>query len=178
MRLAQGITRPDADEYLPYFGRYIDLVPDGDLLAILATQIGATCGQLERLSGESATRQPSPGEWSPLDIAVHLADTERVLTYRAFTFARRDGAELPGVEFEEFAEVADANGRRVNDVAAELLAVRASSVALFRSLTAVAWTNRGIASGAEISVRALAYVIAGHELHHLVDLRLAADSTE
>ena len=178
MRLAQGITRPDADKYLPYFGRYIDLVPDGDLLAILATQIGATCGQLERLSGESATRQPSPGEWSPLDIAVHLADTERVLAYRAFTFARRDRAELPGVEFEEFAEAADANGRRVNDVVAELRAVRAATVALLRSVQALSWTHRGTASGSTISVRALAYVIAGHELHHLVDLRRAADSTE
>ena len=173
-----GITRPHVDEFLPYFGRYIDLVPDGNLLATLRGLVREVCVALEAIDPAAVARRPALGEWSPLDIAVHLADTERVLTYRAFTFARRDGAELPGVEFEEFAEVADANGRRVNDVVAELLAVRASSVALFRSLTAVAWTNRGIASGAEISVRALAYVIAGHELHHLVDLRLAADSTE
>jgi len=172
------ITRPCVDEFLPYFGRYIDLVPEGPLLTSLRRQVDEVCSVLEAIDPAAVTHRPAAGAWSPLDIAVHLADTERVLAYRAFTFARSDGAELPGVEFEEFAEAADANGRRVNDVVAELRAVRAATVALLRSVQDSAWTHRGTASGSTISVRALAYVIAGHELHHLVDLRRAADSTE
>ena len=167
-------ARPEPDEFLPYFGRYIDLVPDGDLLTILERQVDDVCSALEAVDPVAAATRPVAGEWSPLDIAVHLADTERVLAYRAFTFARHDGAELPGVEFEEFAEEAAANQRPVRDVVAELRAVRATSVALLRSLPADAWTHRGIASGSQISVRALAYVIAGHELHHLSDLRAAS----
>lgn len=174
MTPAPRITRPNADEFLPYFGRYIDLVPDGDLLAILSRQVDEVCVAVGAIEPESLTRRPAPGEWSPLDIAVHIADTERVLAYRAFTFARSDGAELPGVEFEEFAEAADANARTVDDVIAELRTVRSATVALLASFGDSAWTHRGTASGATISVRALAYVIAGHDLHHLVDLTHAA----
>ena len=162
--------RPSADEHLPYFGQYIDLVPDGDLIPILKRQVGETCAALAKLDPRSASIRPTASEWSQLDIAVHLADTERVLAHRAFVFAREDGAELPGVEFEAFAEAAAAGGRTVDDVATELIAVRAATVALFRSLGAEAWTHRGTASGSVISVRALAYAIAGHELHHLPDL--------
>lgn len=169
--------RPGPGEFLPYFGRYIDLVPDDDLLTTLERQVEVVCAALGAVDPEDARRRPAPGEWSPLDIAVHLADTERVLAFRAFTFARHDGAELPGVEFEEFAEAAGANGRRLDDVVGELRAVRAATVALLRGLSDEAWTHRGVASGSEISVRALAYTIAGHDLHHLPDLRSSSRAT-
>lgn len=165
-------SRPEPDEFAAYYGQYIDRVPDGDVLLLLERQGQQTCTALAELDPEYARRRPAPGEWSPLDIAVHIADTERVLTYRAFTFARDDGAELPGVEFEEFAEAAQANRRDIDDVIGELRAVRAATVALLRSLGDDAWTHRGIASGSEVSVRALAYIIAGHDLHHLPDLRI------
>ncbi len=177
MSSSTTVPRPDSDEFPPYFGQYIDLVPDGNLLMVLETQLGGTCDALVQLSAETATRRPSAGEWSPLDIAVHLADTERVLAYRAYTFARNAGAELPGVDFEAFAEAAGANARTIDEVAAELHAVRSASLTLFRSLTADQWNHKGIASGSTISVRALAYIIAGHDLHHLPDLQSAAAGT-
>jgi len=170
-------ARPEPGEFLPYYGQYIALVPEGDLLAILAAQIEETVTLLQALPPAAATRRPAPAAWSPLDIAVHLADCERAFAYRAFTFARMDGAELPGIEPDDFAVAAEANDRTVSDVVAELRAVRAASLALFRGLRPEAWTRRGIASGAEVSVRALAYIAAGHELHHARDLRRAA-STE
>lgn len=176
MTLSSVPSRPDPDEYLAYFGRYIDLVPGGDLLELLGRQVEEICAALGAIDPRMARCRPAAGEWSPLDIAVHLIDTERVLAYRAFTFARNDGAELPGVEFEEFAEAADANGRSVDDVVAELRAIRSATVALFQNLSSEAWSHRGTASGATISVRALAYVIAGHDLHHLVDLHYAGSS--
>ena len=170
-------ARPETGEFLPYYGQYIDLVPEGDLLVLLATQVEATCSLLQALPPEAATRRPAPAEWSPLDIAVHLADCERAFAYRALTFARSNGAELPGIEPDDFAAAAQASDRTVADVVAELRAVRAASLALFGSLRPDAWTHRGIASGAAVSVRALAYITAGHELHHARDLRRAI-STE
>lgn len=166
--------RPNPDEFLAYFGQYIDRVPEGDLFAVLERQVKEVCAALAELDPGIACRRPAPGEWSPLDIAVHLADTERVLTFRVFTFARNDGAELPGVDFEEFAEAANANERPIADVIHELGAVRSATLALFRSLGPESWTHRGIAGGSVVSVRALAYVVAGHDLHHLGDLIRAA----
>lgn len=170
-------SRPDREEFLPYFARYIDLVPEGDLFSILERQVEDVCAALVAVDPSAASVRPAAGEWSPLDIAVHLADTERVLAHRAFILARHDGAELPGVEFEEFAETAGANSRTVGDVVDELHAVRSASVTLFRHLSCHVWTNRGLASGSTISVRALAYIIAGHDLHHLADLRAASNTS-
>jgi hypothetical protein len=169
------LQRPRAGEFLPYFGRYIDLVPEGDLFEILARQVDQVCAALERVDPARARTRPAATEWSPLDIAVHLADAERVLGFRAFMFARTPGAELPSVEFEEVADGAGANRRSIPDVIAELRAVRSSTLALFRSIEPDRWTNQGIASGHVVSVRALAYIIAGHDLHHLPDLESAAD---
>jgi hypothetical protein len=162
--------RPEAVEFLPYFGQYIDLAPDGDLFTILVFQAEQICAALGDLEPALARTRPSVEVWSPLDVAVHLIDTERVLAFRAFTFARNPGAELPSVDFEQLAEAARANERRIPDVIAELRAVRAATLASFQSFGAADWTNRGIASDAVVSVRALAWIIAGHDLHHLPDL--------
>jgi len=163
-------ARPESGEFLPYFGQYIALVPDGDLLTILARQVEDICAALAAVEASKAATRPAPAEWSPLDIAVHLADTERVLAFRAFTFARAPGSELPSVEFEEIAETAGANDRRIPDVIAELRSVRAATLSLLGSLAGDSWANIGVASGAPVSVRALAFIIAGHDLHHLPDL--------
>ena len=168
------IERPKAGEFLPYFGRYIDLVPQGDVLATLRGQGDVVVAALEAIKPDVARVRPAPGEWSPLDIAVHLADTERVLTFRAFTFARLAGSALPGVDFEQMADAAGANGRAVETVNGELRTVRAATIALFGSLRPDQLRHRGIASDAEVSVRALAYIVAGHDLHHLSDLKAAA----
>jgi hypothetical protein len=164
-----SLARPEPGEYLPYFGQYIDLVPEGDVLTVLARQIESVCSALLAVDATRARTRPAASEWSPLDIAVHIADTERVLAFRAFTFARTSGAELPGVEFEQIAESACANDRRIPDVIAELRTVRAATLALFRSFDVDAWANTGVASGSIVSVRALAFIIAGHDLHHLPD---------
>jgi hypothetical protein len=167
-------SRPQPGEYLPYFAQYIDLVPDGDLLATLARQVTEVCAALGAVVTARVATRPAPAEWSSLDIAVHLADTERVLAFRAFTFARTPGAELPGVDFELMAESARANARHVSDVISELRTVRAATLALLGSLGPGVWANTGTASGSPVSVRALAYIIAGHDLHHLPDLHRGA----
>jgi hypothetical protein len=169
---ATNPPRPPADEHSPYYGRYIALVPAGDLVAMLARQGEETAALLAALTDDQARRRPAPGEWDAVEIVGHLADTERVLAYRALRIARRDPTPLEGVgDFDAYVAAAAFDGRTLADVAAEFAAVRQASLALFRSLDPAAWARVGVADGERVSVRALGYIVAGHELHHLPDLR-------
>lgn len=171
-------TRPGPLEFDSYYADYIGLVPDGDIIATLTRQIDETVAILQRLSPATAVRCPAPGEWSPLDIAVHIADTERVIAYRALWFARGGTEEMPSMEPDPFAAEARANGRTIADVCTEMRTVRAATLSLFAHLREEVWSRRGVASTAKVSVRALAWICAGHELHHRPDLlrALAANS--
>jgi hypothetical protein len=168
-------ARPTAAEHTPYFGRYIALVPDGDLLAALSTQGEATTSLLAALPAARAHRRPAPGEWCATEIVGHLADVERVFAYRALRIMRGDPTPLNGVaDFEGYVVTAGFARRAPATVAADFAATRAATLALFRDADAATWARVGRADGDPISVRALAYLIAGHELHHLPDLRRLA----
>ncbi len=170
-------ARPPAAEYVPYNGQYIALVPDGDLVAMLAQQAAETAALLASFSPAQAQYRSAPGEWNTIEITGHLADMERVFAYRALRIARCDPKPLEGVDdVDSYVTAANFAGRSLADVAAEFAAVRQASVALFRSLDTVAWARVGIADGNPISVRALAYIVAGHERHHLPDIRRYRDS--
>ena len=161
--------RPDTNEYVPYYDTYIRLVPDGDLLTLLDRQIDETVALLSPLTVEQAAWRPAPGEWNTIEIVGHLADSERVFAFRAFWFARDGGTPLPGMDQNAFMAAVDFASRSLDTVVAEFVAVRRASMALLRSLDAAAWVRGGVADGNPISVRALAYIIAGHELHHAKD---------
>ena len=164
-------ARPATDEYIPYYGRYIALVPDGELVATLARQGEETAALLESFSPAQAQYRPAPGEWNTVEIVGHLADIERVFAYRALRIARRDPKPLEGVDdVDGYVAAAGFAERSLADVAAEFAAVRQATLALFRSLDAAAWVRVGTADGNAISVRALGYIAAGHELHHLADI--------
>jgi hypothetical protein len=160
--------RPGSDEYAPYYDTYIRLVPDGDLLALLDWQID-TMAALSTFTAEQAAWRPGLGEWNAMEIVGHLADSERVFLFRAFWFARDGGAPLPGMDQNAFMAAVDFASRSLDDVLAEFVAVRHASLALLRSLDVAAWARGGVADGNPISVRALAYIIAGHLLHHAKD---------
>lgn len=165
-------TRPTAEESNSYYARYIALVPDGDLLAILAQQAADVAALMGTFAPAQAQYRPAPDEWNAIEIVGHLADTERVLSYRALRIARADPTPLEGVsDFAAYVTAANFAGRALDDVVAEYLTVRQTTLALLRSLDAAAWDRRGSADGEPISVRALAYIVAGHDLHHLADLR-------
>lgn len=155
-------ARPPADEHNPYHGRYIALVPDGDLVAMLARQIEETTALLASFSPAQAQYRTAPGEWNEIEIVGHLADTERVFTYRAVRIARADPTPLEGVEdFPSYVPAARFAPCPLGDVAAEFAAVRQATLALFRSLDTAAWGRVGTVEGNPISVRALGYLIAG-----------------
>lgn len=165
------IARPAETEYDPYFGRYVSLVPDGDLLALLARQVEETVDLLHALDADGADYRYAAGKWSIKEVVGHLSDTERIFAYRALRFARGDGTPLPGFDENLFVANARFAERTLPDLLAELRAVRAASIAFFAGLQPDELERRGLASGKSMSVRACAYNIAGHERHHVAILR-------
>ncbi|WP_168734769.1 DinB family protein [Deinococcus sp. KSM4-11] len=164
-------TRPDSSEYLPYFSRYIDLVPAGDIVEILAAHAVSTPAVLEGLTLAQAAVRYAPDKWSVRQVIGHLSDTERVFAYRALRVARQEPAPAEGFDAPGWMQAAHFDRRDIPDLVAEWRSVRAASLNLFRSLTPPAWGRTGMANGHPISVQALAYIIAGHELHHLALLQ-------
>ena len=161
--------RPEAGEYLPYFGQYIDRVPAGDIVEQLTHQLDATCRLLAPLSSEQVHFRPKPEDWNILEVLGHITDGERVFTYRALRIARNDPTPLASFDQDLFVANADFAARPLADLLDEYTAVRRATLTLFRSLSSVAWLRKGTASDHPISVRALAYISAGHELHHIAD---------
>jgi DinB superfamily len=166
-----GPGRPDADECLPYYAQYIQLVPDGHVVELLARQITETATLLATLTPERAVWREGPKEWNAVEIVGHLADVERVFAYRALRIARADPVMWTTVEFGDWAAAAGFEARSLGDVVAEYAAVRAAFVALLRGLDAAAWTRRAPPDWTLRSVRAVAYAMAGHERHHLASIR-------
>jgi uncharacterized damage-inducible protein DinB len=165
------IGKPEETEYLPYYGRYVSLVQDGDILAALGAQAKETLGLLRSIPESQAGFRYAPGKWSIKELVGHIIDTERIFAYRALRFARNDRTPVPGYEQDDYIREASFDECALGDLAAEFASVRQSSLFLFKHLSEAAWRRRGTANDSEVSVRALAYIIAGHELHHREILR-------
>jgi hypothetical protein len=165
------IARPEPGEYDAFYRGYVERVPDRPLLEHLARQGEATRAQLAAVSPEKARYRYAPGKWSVCEIVGHLGDAERVFAYRALRIARGDTTPLAGFDEKAWMTVADFDRRGLPDVLAELVAVRQATLALLRGLDEEACLRKGVANDATVSVRAIAHIIAGHELHHLAVLR-------
>jgi hypothetical protein len=160
------LTPPDPTEHAPYFSRYIDLVP-GDVLEALATQIDATLTTLLSVSAERSLHRYAPGKWSLREVVGHLVDTERIFAFRALRFARGEDQPLPGFEPDRDMAAARFDLREWSDLTDELGSLRRADVQMFRGFSDEAWIRSGVADGKAMSVRAAAYIVAGHELHHM-----------
>lgn len=165
------IPRPEASEYGPFYKNYISQVPDGDLLTILDAQRRDTQRLLGALPEAKALHRYAPGKWSVKEVVGHVTDSERVFSYRALRFARGDAQPLAGFDETAWVPAAAFDRRSLPDLLAELEAVRRATIALFRGCDAAALARKGTANNLEITVRALAWVIAGHERHHVGILR-------
>jgi hypothetical protein len=166
-----NVGRPESDEVPAHYVGYVSKVPEHDPVAVLATQIDATAALLGGLSDADALKRYAPGKWSVKEIVGHLADTERIMAYRALRIARGDETPLPGFDENAYVPPAKFDARALADLVGDLRTVRAATVALFRTFDADAWRRRGTASGKPISVRALGYMIPGHERHHVEILK-------
>jgi hypothetical protein len=165
------IPRPGPDEYVPYFGTYVNKVPAGDILEVLEAQRVETQRLLRSLTPAQALHRYAPGKWSIKEVVGHVADAERVFAYRALRFARGDETPLASFDENKWMPFCNFDARSMSDLADELDLVRRATLALFRSFDGPAIGRRGLANGNGVSVRAVAYIIAGHERHHVDILR-------
>src|SRR5262245_15965083 len=159
--------RPESSEYATYYGKYIALVPDGDLAVILNRQIDTTAALLSPLSEQKANYAYAPGKWSIKEVLGHVIDSERIFAYRALRIARNDKTPLPGYEQDDYVATAKFNARPLAGLLDEFAAVRKASIELFKHFSDEEWQRRGNANQNEITARSLGYIIAGHELHHM-----------
>ena len=166
-----AISKPAAAEFNPYYGRYIDLVPEGDIVEVLAGQIAETLRLLAPLTEAQALHRYAAGKWSVKEVVGHVADAERIFAYRALRIARGDATPLASFDENAYVPAGRFDARPLASIVAELSAARAATVALGRGLDAEAAAGRGVASGHPVTPRALFYIIAGHELHHRAILK-------
>jgi hypothetical protein len=162
---------PATGEFAAYYGRYIELVKGDDIVATLDGQISATLAVLRGLTETQGNHRYEPGKWSIKEVVGHVIDTERIFAYRALRIARNDQTPLAGFEQNGYVASANFGASALADLADELELVRRSNLAMFKQFSLEAWQRRGTASENPVSVRALAYIIAGHELHHIGLLR-------
>jgi hypothetical protein len=166
------MTRPDRTEAADYFFTYIDKVAgDDDICGILERQSAEVPALLRSISDDRSLHRYAPDKWSIREVVGHLNDTERLFVSRAFWFARGFDSPLPSFDEKVAVSAAGAQDRSWSSHLDEFRAVRAATVAFFRGLPADAWMRRGIASGNPFTVRALAFVTAGHVIHHMTILR-------
>ena len=159
-------ARPEAGEVPEYYRRYVGLVPDGDILERLRSQLEETTSMLDGLSEEQAGHRYAPGKWSIREVIGHVADTERVFAYRLLRFARGDSTALAGFDETQYTPAGRFDDRALPDLLDELRTVRAGTVALIGGLPDGALARGGTASGVDLTGRAIVWIIAGHELHH------------
>ena len=161
------LSRPNAGEYFEYYGTYISLVPDGDVRDILRGQLSETIAVLSGVPDAKAAKAYGPGKWTLKEMVLHMCDAERVFGYRMLRIARGDATPLPGFDQNSWVPHSCANDRPLTNLVMEFAAIRASTLALVDSISPEGWLRMGTASDHKISARALAYIAAGHERHHL-----------
>ncbi len=158
--------RPEPTEYADYYGLYIGRVPEGDIRDLLASEIETTLELLRDIPARLETHRYAEEKWSVREVVGHMLDVERVFAFRALSFARRDTEPLPGMEQDGWALASNAHQRPLPELADELEAARRSHVAMFRGFDDEAALRAGVASGFRFTVRSIAYVLVGHEIHH------------
>jgi len=166
-----ALPRPALGEHNEYYARYVDLVPDGDVVDILTREMRTTQALLASVPSDKEEYRYAEGKWSLREVVGHLIDTERLFAFRALWFVRTGGGDLAGMDQEVWARASSAGSRALAELAEEWAALRRANVLLFGSLSFEDGARRGVASGYEVTVRALPWMIAGHELYHRARLR-------
>lgn len=165
-QLATAIHRPEPGEYAPYCEKYVAQITGNDIVSTLDEQCRQMVSLLSRLSEADGDLRYAPEKWSLKGVVGHVCDAERIFAYRALRIARNDPSPLAGFDENDYAKNAPFERRPLANVIEDYRAVRSATLTLFSNLDAAAWTRRGVANQQPVTVRALAYIIAGHELHH------------
>lgn len=167
----QTIAPPDKAEFAEYYAKYVEQVPAGDIRQVLNAQLADLVSLYSSISDGKSTHRYAPDKWTIREVASHINDTERVFTFRAFWFGRGYDSAMPSFDQDIAIKVAGADARSWQSHIDEFRAIRSSTLALFNSMPSDGWARRGVASDNPVSVRALAYITAGHAAHHAKILR-------
>ncbi len=160
-------TRPSADEFPSFYANYVAQVPDGDVVETLIGSAEIAAALLHNVSDDIASRAYAEKKWTLKEVLLHCADAERIFAYRALRLARGDETPLPGWDETAYAPHSGANSRALDSIVDEFESVRESTITLFLGLPEEAWSRAGMANGRPVTVRAIAWITAGHLLHHL-----------
>ncbi len=159
-------SRPEEGEFNPYYGKYIALVPEGDIVQTLKAQLAETLAMLKAIPDDKAGYRYAPGKWSVRELLGHLTDAERIFVYRALCIARGETQSLPGFEEDDYVRGGSFDSLPLSAVIEEFATVRSATLSFFGNLSQDAWKKLGSANGSAVSVRAIAYILGGHERHH------------
>lgn len=160
------LPRPEPGEHDVYYAKYVELVPDGDIVEILATQLGDTLALLQAVPLERESYRYAPDKWSIREVVGHLIDVERMFAFRAMNMARADDVNLPGMDPDVWTAHSNAGERTLDDLASEWGTLRRANVHMFATLAPGVGARTGVASGRKFTVRSFPWLIAGHELWH------------
>jgi len=160
------IARPEPGEYAPYYDRYISLIPGSDILGTLDSQRRQMMLLLSGRDEADGNFRYASDKWNAKELLGHVCDKERIFAYRALRIARGDRTPMEGFEQDDYVRNGPFARAPLAEIIEDYIAVRRATLTLLRNLEEAAWTRRGVANKNDVSVRALAYVIAGHELHH------------
>jgi hypothetical protein len=161
------VRRPTESEFAPYYATYVSLVPETDVLAVLETQPQTVRDAMAMIAADRETFRYAPDKWSIREVLGHIIDTDRVFGHRAFCIGRGEQQPLPGFDQNDYMAVSDFNEQPLADLANEFAFVREANLLALRRLKDSDWNRTGTASGHPVSVRALAFMMAGHVRHHL-----------
>src|SRR5215831_236277 len=165
------MNRPAETEYAPYYHNYVSQVAENDVMAVLRSELDDLDVLLDRVPPDQETYAYAEGKWTIRQVIGHLIDGERVFGYRALCIARGEKQNLPGFEQDDYLQTSPYDHISLEDLLSEMRLVRLSNIAMFRSLDEAAWDRVGLANHNEITVRALAFIMAGHVRHHMKVLR-------
>jgi hypothetical protein len=160
------LQRPLASEYPEYYKPYVDLVPEGELLTLLKENLVKTIELFESLSEASGHFRYAEDKWSIKEVLGHMADTERIMSYRLLRIGRGDQTALAGFNENEYVEGSQINKLPIKRILEDFIAIRKATLTLFQNMPEEAWANIGFANNTDVTARAIGYIIAGHALHH------------
>jgi hypothetical protein len=161
------MNKPKPEEYVPFYATYISKVGNGDIIKILEEQMNSTYELAISISADKAAYAYAPGKWTIKEVWGHMADTERVMAYRALRFARNDSSDLQGFDQDDYMAYSRFNERTLDDLAEEFKTLRQANLYLLKNLNSDEKKRGGLANGNHVTVNALLYIIAGHEHHHI-----------
>lgn len=160
------LQRPEKNEYPNYYVPYVDLVPEDDLVQLLKENLQKTVSLFNGISEEVGLHRYAPGKWSIKEVLGHITDTERIMSYRLLRVGRGDQTPLAGFNENDYVQAAQTNNLSLKTILEDFKATRNATISLIQNIPAEAWENIGNANGMPITTRAIAYIIAGHQIHH------------